>query len=100
MPPTSDLIGKTVVEAEFPHPVRTDRDRPAARRVAHERNLLNETLQVGDTLLLIGPWNDIEQLQSGNSDLVVAQLPAELERCCRSPARRRKRWSAWCWSSD
>ena len=30
--PTSDLIGKTVVEAEFRDPLRADGDRPAARR--------------------------------------------------------------------
>ena len=69
--PTSDLVGRTVVEAGF----RTQFGLSVIglRRgvVAHERSLLNEALAAGDTLLLIGPWNDIEKLQSDNRDLVT-----------------------------
>ena len=35
--------------------------------------------QIGDTLLLVGPWKDIEKLQSDDADLVVLNLPAELD---------------------
>ena len=48
---------------------------------------LNERLLVGDMLLLIGPWKQIEKLQSDNSDLVVAQLPAELDAVLPAPSK-------------
>jgi di/tricarboxylate transporter len=79
LPATSDLIGKTVAGARF-------RDRYGVtvvglRRgvVAHPRGLQNEQLKIGDTLLLIGPWRAIRNLQSGDKDLVILNLPAELE---------------------
>jgi di/tricarboxylate transporter len=79
LPATSELVGMTVVGARF-------RDRYGVtviglRRgtVAHERGLQNETLKVGDTLLVIGPWKAIRHLQSGGRDLVVFNLPAEIE---------------------
>jgi di/tricarboxylate transporter len=85
--PTSDLVGKTVVEARF----RTQFGLTVVglRRgvVAHERNLLNEVLAVGDTLLLIGPWKDIEKLQSENRDLVIIELPAESDEVLKVPGK-------------
>jgi di/tricarboxylate transporter len=75
----STLAGKTVVEAAF-----RDRYRLRAiglRRGQHalERRVLDEPLQVGDTLLLIGPWKDIERLRSHTSDLLILNLPAEID---------------------
>jgi di/tricarboxylate transporter len=55
--------------------------------VAHERSLLNEALAVGDTLLLIGPWKDIEKLQSSNRDMVIINLPAELGEVLQVPGK-------------
>lgn len=85
--PTSDLVGKTVVEARF----RTQFGLTVVglRRgvVAHERNLLNEVLALGDTLLLIGPWKDIEKLQSDNRDLVIIKLPAESDEVLKVPGK-------------
>jgi di/tricarboxylate transporter len=79
VPASSELAGKTVAGARF-------RDRYGLtviglRRgtVAHGRGLENETLQVGDTLLVIGPWRAIRNAQSGGRDLVVFNLPAELD---------------------
>jgi di/tricarboxylate transporter len=78
LPATSELVGKTVAGARF-------RDRYGLtviglRRgiVAHEHDLQNEELKMGDTLLLIGPWKAIGNLQSGGTDLVLLNLPAEL----------------------
>ena len=75
----STLVGKTVIEAAF-------RDRYRLRVIglrrgqnALERGVLDEPLQVGDTLLLIGPWKDIERLRSQTSDLLILNLPAEVE---------------------
>jgi di/tricarboxylate transporter len=78
VPPTSELVGRTVVGAAFR--TRFGLTVVGLRRatVAHERRLLNEALMVGDTLLLIGPWKDIKKLQSDGRDLVIINLPAEL----------------------
>jgi di/tricarboxylate transporter len=55
--------------------------------VAYDRNLLKEALAVGDTLLLIGPWRDIKQLRSDNSDLAIIKLPAELDEMLQVPGK-------------
>lgn len=85
--PTSDLVGKTVVEARF----RTQFGLTVVglRRgvAAHEGSLLNEALAVGDTLLLIGSWKDIEKLQSDNRDMVIINLPAELGEVLQVPGK-------------
>jgi di/tricarboxylate transporter len=87
VPSTSKLVDGTVVEAKFRSQFgltvvglrRGDR--------AHEGNLLSERLLVGDMLLLIGPWKQIEKLQSDNRDLVIAQLPAELDTVLPAPSK-------------
>jgi di/tricarboxylate transporter len=79
LPANSELIGQTVAGAKFR--TRYGLSVIGLRRgvVAHQRGLLNDELKIGDTLLLIGPWKAIRQLQSGGKDLVVFNLPAELE---------------------
>jgi di/tricarboxylate transporter len=79
LPASSDLVGRTVAVARF-------RDRYGLTVIglrrgttAHGRGLQNEELKVGDTLLVIGPWKAIRNLQSDGRDLVVFNLPAELD---------------------
>jgi hypothetical protein len=67
--------------------------------VAHGRGLQNEELKVGDTLLLIGPWKAIENLQSDGRDLVILNYRPRSRKCFRSPARHCTRWPAWSSSS-
>jgi di/tricarboxylate transporter len=83
----SELVGKTVVGAEFR--TRYGLTVIGLRRgvVAHERGLLNEELKVGDTLLLIGPWKAIEKLQSDGRDLVILNLPAEIDEVLPVPGK-------------
>jgi di/tricarboxylate transporter len=50
-------------------------------------DLLGERLKIGDILLLIGFRSDIRDLQSKNEDIVVLNMPAELEEVL--PAARR-----------
>jgi di/tricarboxylate transporter len=78
VPPNSDLIGRTVVRDKFR--TRFGLTVIGLRRgvVAHERTFLNEELKLGDTLLLIGPWKNIERLRSDPRDLVIIRLPAEI----------------------
>ena len=87
VPPTSDLVGKTVVEAGFR--TRFGLTVIGLRRgvVARERSLLDEALAVGDTLLLIGPWKDIKKLRSDSRDLVIIKLPAELDEVLPVPGK-------------
>jgi len=77
--PDSTLVGKTVIEAAF-------RDRHRLRviglrrgRHALEGDILDQPLEVGDTLLLIGPWKEVERLRSSPKELLVLELPAEVD---------------------
>ena len=87
VPPNSDLIGKTVVRDKF----RTQFGLTVVglRRgvVAYDRTFLNEPLKLGDTLLLIGPWKNIERLRSDRRDLVITRLPTEIEEVLPVPGK-------------
>jgi len=48
---------------------------------------LNERLKIGDTLLLIGSWKGIERLRSAPAELVVLNLPAELDEVLPAPGK-------------
>jgi di/tricarboxylate transporter len=87
LPPTSDLVGNTILGAAFR--TRYGLTVIGLRRgtTAHERGLLHEELRGGDTLLVIGPWKDIERLQSHGRDLVIINLPAEIEEVLPAPGK-------------
>jgi len=87
IPATSKLVGKTVVGARF----RSEYDlavvglrRGTAR---HETSILDEALKVGDTLLLVGPWKAIRRLRSEWNDLILLDLPAELDEVAPAASR-------------
>ena len=79
LPAESTLIGQTVLEAR----IRSEYGltviglRHGNKVVMHD--LLGERLKIGDTLLLIGFWSDIQDLQSHIDDVVVLNMPVELE---------------------
>jgi di/tricarboxylate transporter len=79
VPALSGLIGKTVLESDFRS--RFGLSVIGLRRdaAALERNLRDERLALGDTLLVIGPWKAIRRLQTTNRDLVAFNLPVELD---------------------
>jgi di/tricarboxylate transporter len=87
IPPTSKLIGKTVVESRF----RSEYDLAVVGlkhgSTAHSAGLLDEALKLGDTLLLVGPWKAIRRLQSDWKDLIVLDLPAEVDDVVPAAAR-------------
>jgi len=79
LPASSSLVGKSLVETSF-------HDEYGLRAIGLRRgrtvclqDLKNEDLRIGDTLLLIGPWPAIRNLQSHRDDLVLFNVPAELE---------------------
>jgi len=77
VPADSDLVGGTLAQTRF-------RDRFGLTVIglrrggeALDRDVQDVDLQIGDTLLVIGPWSAIRNLQS--HDLVVINLPAEID---------------------
>ncbi len=79
VPATSPLVGQSVADASF-------RDRYGLTVIGLRRSstafdgeLQHEDLKVGDTLLVIGPWRAIRNLQQATSDLVAFNLPVELD---------------------
>lgn len=79
VPATSGLIGKSLVESEFR--TRYGLNIVGLRRgsKAEVGNFRKEPLRIGDTLLLIGPWKAIRNAQADGMDLVVFNLPVELQ---------------------
>lgn len=79
LPAESRLIGQTVLEArmrsEYGLTVIGLRH---GDKVVTE-GLLTERLKLGDTLLLVGFWSDIRDLQDDTHDMVVLNMPAEFE---------------------
>ncbi|HBO8180632.1 TPA: TRAP transporter large permease subunit [Pseudomonas aeruginosa] len=75
----SPLIGSTLEELQL-------RTRLGANVVGLRRDhealtdgMLEEKLRLGDTLLVIGAWKAIRQLQGRNRDFLVLSLPAEID---------------------
>lgn len=75
----SSLAGKTVVGARFRSLYGLTVIGLRRRDKAVEGPLLNEKLGVGDTLLVIGPWKEIKRLKADTGNLVVLNLPVEMD---------------------
>lgn len=91
VPATSDFIGRAVEGSNF-------RSRYGAAVIGLRRgatafrgDVRSEPLQIGDTLLVIGQWKAIRNLQRSPRDLVVLNLPAELGEVIPVPG---KAWQA------
>jgi di/tricarboxylate transporter len=79
VPAESKLVGQTVLQAT----VRSDYGLTVIGlrhgQSVHGHGLLDETLKIGDTLLLVGFWTDIRRVQTERADLVVLNMPADLD---------------------
>lgn len=77
--PDSELLGKTVRQLTFR--TRYNLNVVGIRRKGEviQGNQLDEVLAMGDTLLVIGDWRQIRQLQSQSRDFMVLNLPAEVD---------------------
>lgn len=75
--PTSDLVGRTIADAGLPQ--RFNLTAIGLRRgvTAYGREFLREPLAIGDTLLLIGPWRELDKLRSDGSPLVVLKMAGQ-----------------------
>ncbi len=97
LPVNSKLIGKTLLESNFREQYGLTVIGLRRGRTCLRRGLLKELLKIGDTLLLIGSWKyikDIKRLQSDSKDLVVLNLPAELDEVL--PAAKRAPYALFC----
>jgi di/tricarboxylate transporter len=79
VPVESSLVGRTVADSDLRNRYRLSVIGLRRGRAAVERAIDNEALRVGDTLLLLGPWSAIRALNSELHELVVLNLPAELD---------------------
>lgn len=77
--PDSDLVGKTIVESKFR--TRTSLTVIGLRRgtTLMPTGVLEERLQAGDTLLVVGPWKRIESVRPEESGVLILRLPAETD---------------------
>ncbi len=91
VPATSALVGNTVVNANFcdEHGLRVIGRRQGRDTVPS--TLTSQPLGVGDTLLVVGTWRAIRNLQLNGKDLVVIQVPVEIEDVLPAPG---KAWHA------
>ena len=87
VPAESRLVGQTVLEARVRHDYGLTVIGLRRGRSVHGHGLLDEQLRIGDTLLLVGFWQDIERLPGGGADLVVINTPVELDEVLPAPGR-------------
>ena len=85
--PELKLIGKLLGDLDFRSRYRVSVLAIRRRGEALTTNLVNQTLDFGDTLLVAGDWTDIGKLWDDREDFVVLTLPAEYQE--RLPARQR-----------
>jgi di/tricarboxylate transporter len=79
VPADSDLAGQTTGGAWFR--AHTGLTAIGLRRggAARGRGPAGEALKVGDTLLVVGPWTEIERLQGEDHGVVITRLPADID---------------------
>lgn len=79
LPPESKLIGKNILEIGFRSTYRLNVVGLRRNGESLENDIIDENLKLGDTLLVIGTWKAIKQLQTLNQDFLVLSLPAEID---------------------
>ncbi len=87
IPPNSSLIGKSILGMEFRKVHRLTVIGLRRGRHAIVDGLLAERLRAGDTLLVIGKWTSIMDLQAQNGDFLTLSLPAEMDQVAPAQSR-------------
>ncbi|MEM6160756.1 SLC13 family permease [Erwinia sp. P6884] len=77
--PDSELTGKTVREVAFRSRYGLSVVGLRRRGEVVEGALTDLELELGDSLLVIGDWKKIRQLQQQKRDLIILNLPAEVD---------------------
>jgi di/tricarboxylate transporter len=83
----SALVGNTVVEARLRTRFGLTAIGLRHGSLAHEGSLLGEHLRVGDTLLVVGAWKDIERLRVDRADLLILNVPVEIAEVLPAPGK-------------
>ena len=104
LPEGSSVIGRTLVRSEFR--TRYDVTVVGLRRGNEARchDITNVELRVGDTLLVVGFWSDIRKLRTFRRDMIVLDLPADLDEVLPAASRAPQAllclfWSSASWSA-
>ncbi len=79
VPAHSSLPGKTAVDVRLRSTLGLNLIGIKRGRTALAGNPAKQPLELGDTLLLVGPWRSIRRLSESTADLVVIRLPAEFD---------------------
>jgi di/tricarboxylate transporter len=87
VPVDSDLVGKTVMQANVRSRFGLTVIGLRHGRVPKEGPIIHEKVNIGDTLLVIGPWKAIRNLQAGGKDMVILDLPVEIEEVLPVPGK-------------
>jgi di/tricarboxylate transporter len=87
VPADSDLVGKNVIESQFRSRFGLTVIGLRHGPVPKEGGITDEKLRIGDTLLVVGDWKAIGKLQGTSRDLVVFNLPVELDEVLPAPGR-------------
>ncbi|WP_242018874.1 SLC13 family permease [Phaeovibrio sulfidiphilus] len=88
IPADSDLVGKTVVDAAFRSTWGLIVLGIKRGKKPMERMVATEKLNIGDTLLVVGPWSAIRKISQGDrQELIVLNMPAEMDDLVPAPSR-------------
>ena len=79
VPMQSSLVGKSIATSDLDTRYRLSAIGLRRGRAAVPSRIAEQVLQVGDTLLLIGPWSAIQALNAELHELVILNLPAEVD---------------------
>jgi len=87
VPAESPLVGKTVTEVGFRS--KTGLTVIGLRRGAEAfgQELTHERLRIGDTLLVVGKWRQIERLNPDEAGVLVLRLPIEMAEVLPAPGK-------------
>ncbi|MFC4169080.1 SLC13 family permease [Teichococcus aestuarii] len=79
IPPDSPLCGRSVLEADFRSTYGLTVVGLRRGLITPVEGLLEEKLQAGDTLLLVGPWKELRRSQRGKRSFLLLNQPEDLE---------------------
>ncbi|UFN50120.1 SLC13 family permease [Roseomonas sp. OT10] len=77
--PTSSLLNNTILQARFRTRLGLTVLGLRRGRQVFGPDLTEQPLETGDTLLVVGPWKAIRLIQAESRDVIVLDMPAELE---------------------
>lgn len=87
VPAESKLIGRTLVEADF-------RTRSGLTVIGMQRgtaaigkDLLSTELRVGDTLLVVGLWKQIERVRANDTGVILMRMPTDFQEVLPAPGK-------------